>query len=389
MLDKYCSDSPVVLFSKEYHVSMLNTHALLYYKVPFSLEGVELDGSGLPTGIFRRNANYVLRSNVLRSLPDEFRMEAIHLAMSRLLENGITTVAAIEGGWLFDDRDAEFIYAHSGEFPVDMPLFYQTMDLAKVWKLGLRRVGGNIMVDGTLSSHSAALSAPYADRPDYRGQIFLPQDGLDEFVQQCYRQDMQLALYSIGDRAIESVLLAHERAIRQGGSTALRHRIEHCVIVDPDLIERMAKMNICPVLHTGMLQMLGKNFSEFYGPERNKYLEAVRSMLDAGIHVALHSDAPSGPVGVQVIDGAVNRYDRSKNFQCNRTQAVSVREAIRCYTLNSAYAAHEDHIKGSIEVGKLADLIILSDDILAIDPMDIHSLKVDLTMIDGVVEYQR
>ena len=126
----------------------------------------------------------------------------------------ITTVAAIEGGWLFDDRDAEFIYAHSGEFPVDMPLFYQTMDLAKVWKLGLRRVGGNIMVDGTLSSHSAALSAPYADRPDYRGQIFLPQDGLDEFVQQCYRQDMQLALYSIGDRAIESVLLAHERAIR-------------------------------------------------------------------------------------------------------------------------------------------------------------------------------
>ena len=91
VLDKYCSDSPVVLFSKEYHVSMLNTHALLYYKVPFSLEGVELDGSGLPTGIFRRNANYVLRSNVLRSLPDEFRMEAIHLAMSRLLENGITT----------------------------------------------------------------------------------------------------------------------------------------------------------------------------------------------------------------------------------------------------------------------------------------------------------
>ena len=91
VLDRYCSDSPVVLFSKEYHVSMLNTHALLYYKVPFSLEGVELDSSGLPTGIFRRNANYVLRSNVLRSLPDEFRMEAIHLAMSRLLENGITT----------------------------------------------------------------------------------------------------------------------------------------------------------------------------------------------------------------------------------------------------------------------------------------------------------
>ena len=156
VLDKYCSDSPVVLFSKEYHVSMLNTHALLYYKVPFSLEGVELDSSGLPTGIFRRNANYVLRSNVLRSLPDEFRMEAIHLAMSRLLENGITTVAAIEGGWLFDDRDAEFIYAHSGEFPVDMPLFYQTMDLAKVWKLGLRRVGERYLRSNNFAAMFAA-----------------------------------------------------------------------------------------------------------------------------------------------------------------------------------------------------------------------------------------
>ena len=148
-------------------------------------------------------------------------------------------------------------------------------------------------------------------------------------------------------------------------------------------------MNICPIVHTGMIQMLGKNFAEFYGPERNRYLEAVRSMLDAGIHVALHSDAPSGPVGIQVIDGAVNRYDRVKDFQFDRPQAVREREAIRCYTLNSAYAAHEDHIKGSVEVGKLADLIILSDDILAIDPMDIHSLKVDLTMIDGVVEYER
>lgn len=223
---------------------MLNTHALLYYKVPFSLEGVELDGSGLPTGIFRRNANYVLRSNVLRSLPDEFRMEAIHLAMSRLLENGITTVAAIEGGWLFDDRDAEFIYAHSGEFPVDMPLFYQTMDLAKVWKLGLRRVGGNIMVDGTLSSHSAALSAPYADRPDYRGQIF-PAPGWTGRV----RAAVLPAGYAAGAvqhrRPGHRVRAAGPREGHpSGGSTALRHRIEHAIMATPEQIARAADMKL-------------------------------------------------------------------------------------------------------------------------------------------------
>ena len=90
-----------------------------------------------------------------------------------------------------------------------------------------------------------------------------------------------------------------------------------------------------------------------------------------------------------MIDGAVNRYDLRQGYQCDMSQAVTVLQAIRCCTYNAAYQSYEEKIKGSIEVGKLADLIILSDDILAIDPMDIHSLKVDLTMIDGVVEYER
>ena len=99
--------------------------------------------------------------------------------------------------------------------------------------------------------------------------------------------------------------------------------------------------------------------------------------------------APSGPWGLECIDGAVNRYDRSQNVQCDRTQAVSVMEAIRVATYNGAYGSYEQNIKGSLETGKLADMIVLSDDILSIDPMDIYKLKVDLTMIDGEVCYER
>ena len=384
MLDRYCSDSPVVLFSKEYHVSMLNTHALLYYKVPFSLEGVELDSSGLPTGIFRRNANYVLRSNVLRSLPDEFRMEAIHLAMSRLLENGITTVAAIEGGWLFDDRDAEFIYAHSGEFPVDMPLFYQTMDLAKVWKLGLRRVGGNIMVDGTLSSHSAALSAPYADRPDYRGQIFLPQDGLDEFVQQCYRQDMQLALYSIGDRAIESVLLAHERAIRQGGSTALRHRIEHAIMATPEQIARAADMKLIFSVQPAYAYLWGGKGGMYERRVGERYLRSnnFAAMFAAGAVVCGGSDSDvTEPRPMLGIHAAVNRAVP----QC----AVSVEQAIEMYTVNGAYALFEDKRKGKLAPGYLADIVVLDRDIRAVPAEQLEQTDVTVTIKSGSVLHSR
>ena len=120
-----------------------------------------------------------------------------------------------------------------------------------------------------------------------------------------------------------------------------------------------------------------------------KYFGALKSMLDAGVMCSLHSDAPSGPWGMKAIDGAVNRFDRNQNVQTDKTQAVSILEAIRCATIHGAYASYEEHIKGSIEIGKLADLIVLSVDLLAIDPMDLYQVQVDLTMIDGVIEYKR
>lgn len=384
VLDKYCSDSPVVIFSKEYQVSMLNTYALLYYKVPFSLEGIELDAGGLPTGIFHRNANYVLRSNVLRSLPDEFRMEAIHLAMSKLLENGITTVAAIEGGWLFDDRDAEFIYAHSGEFPVDMPLFYQTMDLTRVWKLGLRRVGGNIMVDGSLASHNAALMAPYADRPDSRGQLFLPQDALDEFVQQCYDQDMQLALYSIGDRAIEAVLQAHERVIRQGGRTDLRHRVEHAIMATPEQIQRAAEMKLIFSVQPTYARLWGSEGGMYQQRIGDRYRRSndFAAMCRAGLVVCGGSDSDvTEPRPMLGIHAAVNRAVP----EC----AVSVEQAVEMFTVNGAYALLEDKRKGMLAPGYLADIVVLDRDIMTLPKEQLEQTRMAYTIKSGSVLYSQ
>ena len=148
-------------------------------------------------------------------------------------------------------------------------------------------------------------------------------------------------------------------------------------------------MNICPSVNAGLQIRNGKNLARFYGPERNKYLGALKSMMEAGIKCSLHSDAPSGPVGFEMIDGAVNRYDIRQDYQCDMTQAVSLLDAIRCCTWNAAYSSYEENIKGSIENGKLADLIVLDRDILKIDTHELHNVKVDMTMIDGVVEYER
>ena len=113
---------------------------------------------------------------------------------------------------------------------------------------------------------------------------------------------------------------------------------------------------------------------------RNKYFGALKSMIEAGIKCSLQSDSPSGPYGFECIDGAVNRYDRVRNVQCDTTQAVSLMEAIRIATINGAYGSFEEDIKGSLENGKLADMI---------DKFDLYKVKVDLTMIDGEICYVR
>ena len=410
-LDAIAPNNPLQALTCNGHNAIYNSKALEYLKVYTAEdakkypEGEVVVADGKLTGEVRGHTHFWLWGQVDYS-PAQQRKSALK-SQQKCFENGITSVGDM------GECDAPSYHTmqklcRNGEFRVRTYMALHSIfgkpfsleDNEHFLKLGFMtglgdehfRVGPcKFMIDGGTGGPSCATREPYSHDPELPRERGWEREESWDYIKRINDAECQCTAHAVGDLAIEFMVEGYERCFAENPERvrALRHRIEHCVIVDPDLIARMAKMNICPILHTGLVQMLGKNFSEFYGPERNKYLEAVRSMLDAGIHVALHSDAPSGPVGVQVIDGAVNRYDRSKNFQCDRTQAVSVLEAIRCYTLNSAYAAHEDHIKGSIEVGKLADLIILSDDILAIDPMDIHSLKVDLTMIDGVVEYER
>ena len=161
------------------------------------------------------------------------------------------------------------------------------------------------------------------------------------------------------------------------------------MLVDQDLIDRMAKMNICPSVNAGLQIRNGKNLARFYGPKREKFLGALKSMMEAGVVCSLHSDAPSGPVGFEMIDGAVNRYDLRQGYQCDMSQAVTVLQAIRCCTYNAAYQSYEEKIKGSVEVGKLADFIVLDRDIFAIDPKLIHETQVQLTVLNGDVVFER
>ena len=251
------------------------------------------------------------------------------------------------------------------------------------------RVGScKFMIDGGSSGPSCFTREPYSHDPTKQREKAWDREEVAAYIKKINDAECQATAHAIGDGAIEYMVEGYEKAFAENPRPDLRHRIEHCSLTDQDLIDRMAKMNICPSVNAPMVGKNGSAYARFFG-ERNKYFGALRSMLDAGIKCSIQSDAPSGPFGIPSLDAIVNRYDRVHNVQCDRTQAISVLEAVRCFTLNGAYASYEENIKGSIEVGKLADLVVLSDDILEIPPMSLIDTKVDLTMIGGEIVYTR
>lgn len=412
-LDAAAPNNPLQCCTCNGHISTYNSKALEYLgvygpedasKYP---EGEVVVENGKLTGLVRGHTHFWLWGKVEYTEAQQRR--AAMRSHQQLLENGITSI----GDMGECDRPSYHIMqklCRSGEFKVRSYMALHSifgkpyslednehwMQLGFVTGLGDEhfRVGPcKFMIDGGSGGPSCATREPYSHDPNLPSERGWEREETWEYIKKIDDAECQATAHAIGDMAIEFMVEGYEKAFEacedKEAFKARRHRIEHCTLVDQDLIDRMAKMNICPSVNGGLQIRNGKNLAAFYGPERNKFLGALKSMMEAGIKCSLHSDAPSGPVGFEMIDGAVNRNDIRQDFQCDKTQAVSLLDAIRCCTWNAAYSSYEENIKGSVENGKLADLIVLDRDILNMDTRELHNVKVDMTMIDGVVEYQR
>ena len=412
-LDAAAPNNPVQCQTCNGHIGTYNHKALEYLgvygpedasKYP---EGEVMVENGKLTGLVRGHTHFWLWGQV--DYTEEQQKKAAMRSHQQLLENGITSI----GDMGECDRPSYHIMeklCRSGEFKVRsyMALHsifgkpYSKEDNEHWLKLGFVtglgdehfRIGPcKFMIDGGSGGPSCYTREPYSHDPNLPSERGWEREEVWDYIKMIDDAECQATAHAIGDGAVEFMVEGYEKAFAackdKEAFKARRHRIEHCTLVDQDLIDRMAKMNICPSVNGGLQIRNGKNLARFYGPERNKYLGALKSMMEAGIKCSLHSDAPSGPVGFEMIDGAVNRYDIRQGYQCDTTQAVSLLDAIRCCTWNAAYSSYEENIKGSVEVGKLADLIVLDRDILNMDTHELHNVKVDMTMIDGVAVYER
>jgi predicted amidohydrolase YtcJ len=241
--------------------------------------------------------------------------------------------------------------------------------------------------DGSISERTARLSQPYVGRPDDFGMIVADAEELYGYASKAHDAGWQIGIHANGDVGISMVLDLYERLQREQPRRDPRYRIEHCTVVNDDLVRRMKALGVIPTPFSTYVYFHGEKMPEF-GEERLDSMFALRSFLDAGIGATMASDYPPGPFEpMMALQSMVTRTDISGRTWGPR-QKITIEEALRVCTLNGAYASFEEHEKGSLEPGKLADLVVLGRNPLTEDPASLVSIPVERTMVGGRWVYE-
>ena len=276
--------------------------------------------------------------------------------------------------------------------------------LEGMFSLGIRPGFGNdwlkigavkIYTDGAFKGLSAATYGPYLniDTDHYCGLFRRDPSTLNDLVLRAHDAGVQICIHAIGEKAQDLALDAYEKALEKNPRPH-RHRIEHLgnIMTHPERIRRARAMEILPITTTQWLYAYGDFIELYLGPERKKHSFVLRSMLDAGLRPANGSDCRGAePLSINPFFNIWCAVTR-QTFFGNRLlpeEAISVKEGLRLYTTSASYAGFEEDLKGSIEPGKLADMIVIDRDILAIPENQIKDIKVEMTVLDGKIVYQR
>lgn len=250
---------------------------------------------------------------------------------------------------------------------------------------------GNIklITDGSLGTRTAYMRQDYSDDPGNQGIAVYTQDELDELVMAAHGAGMQVAAHAIGDGAAMQCIIAFEKAW-ESDHVDLRNRIVHCQFADNDMLERMAKSHIAADIQPPFVPSDSPLTASRLG-ERAQNGYVWKSMIEKGIHVGGGSDTPVEPFDpIWGIHCAVNRTDETgwPEGGWQPGQRLSVKEAVKLYTSDGAYLSLEEKRKGTLELGKLADFVVLDQNIFEVNPESIKEIKVLMTVVGGKTVYK-
>lgn len=410
-LDEVSPENPVWLTRTCGHVSVCNSKALEIAGVdsgtPQPVGGkIVKDEKGEPTGILQESPAYMLVSRHIPPPDLESTMEAIRLASKAFSEVGITSVieAGIEnlairayqrvrkegnltvrvnmmlrGRLRSSDETVEEGVARISDFPM---LTGYGDDL-------LRFLGLKLLIDGGIGGRTALLRESYEGEPENFGIMTMPEEELQSLVDAGNLAGMMVGVHCAGGRAMDIVMNAFEKTDKIRPIKGRRYSLIHAYQPNERIFEKCRELGVVVASQPSFLYYLGDSYYENVGPERSKWLKPHRAWIDSEVIVASGTDSPVTPyTPFPSLWASIARRTEVKGTLMGNEQRITREEAIRMYTISGAYHTFEEGLKGSIEPGKLADMIVIDRDILACPEDDIKDTKVLRTILGGKTVYE-
>lgn len=406
LIDAVTPSTPVFLGRYDGHAALANSIALklagVTARTPDPPGGaIVRDAQGNPTGVLKDAAMNAV-TKVIPPLSPERRLHAVKRALEHAASVGVTSVQDMNPP--YEDIAVFADLADRGELTARIyaaPMETGWQDQAK---LGVHRAFGSPWLrlgavkgyaDGSVGSTTAFFFQPYTDAPNTRGLVsdeMQPLDGMRARLIGADKAGLQLCIHAIGDAAISQILDLFSDVVKANGPRDRRLRIEHAQHIAPKDFDRFAPLGVIASVQPYQAIDDGRWVQRRIGAERVKTTYAFRTLLDKGVRLALGTDwtvAPLNPMLTLYAATTRATLDGKNPNGWVPEQKLSIQEAVTAYTSGSAYAEFQEQQKGTLARGKLADLVILSDDIFSIPATAIKDVKVMTTMVGGKVVYQR
>lgn len=381
-LDTVAPDTPVLLSRVDGHSCVMNSAAFASLQLDRGAPGVEKDDTGAVTGRVAGPDSYAVQLEFVRRLPQRLLRKADRDAALMALSAGITTLHnVIEGDASYEEL-AE-IYIDNSVLALHVIPKSCSMNIGKIRRLGGRLFGGDIFVDGSIGSRTAALEHPYADR-EGNGLLYLKRDQLYELFSEAAEAGLSLGVHAIGDQAIEETIAAWENVSKKRGSLGeLRPSIDHFEIARPDQITRAARLGLALSMQPAFDHLWGGEHGMYetrLGKDRAAGMNLMGSARRAGCVVCAGSDSPVTALSPLLgIHSAVNH-----NVAGER---LSVLEALECYTCDAARLSFNEGRNGRLRAGMAADFTLLEERLDAVPSHNIQDVNVLMTVVDGDVRF--
>ncbi|MEY8757456.1 amidohydrolase [Peribacillus frigoritolerans] len=400
-LDHILPDRPALMFHAEGHYAWVNTKALEIANITRHSENpfygiIGRDENGEPNGILYEKAMDAVIRNAF-NFSNSQKNEIFSNFLAHAASLGVTSVNDLHGLKTIESLDVFKEFEDNGKLTTRIHLWPalngdlgHSKQLRVTYQSDKLRVSGlKQFIDGVITARTAYLLEPYSDQPETRGETSFAPETIKKWVVDADKEGFSIRFHAIGDGAIRLALDAYEEAQKTNGKRDSRHSVEHIEVIHPDDIHRFSELGVTVSMQPDHLAMSERGvYTEQVGAEREKYVFSINTLQKTGAKLAFGTDFPIDILNPLLqIYRAVTRIDSSGKTVWHPHECITLAEALKAYTSGPAYGTFREQELGTLEAGKLADIIVLERNLFEVLVEEIPDIKVLLTIVDGQVVY--